>query len=682
LKRPAVPGLPALVLSAALAKSQKWCTNIDPAVSIIIINWNATRLTFECVRQIWANTDDLHFEIIIVDNGSRPEQVRPLKSLGRGVRVMELGANRFFGEANNIAAETAKGRHLCFLNNDAFVRPGWLRSLVDVLDQAPDAGAVGPLFLFPDNTIQEAGAVMDERGYPVRLGRGSTLDAVEFLVPKTVDYVSAAMLLVSRELFLAVGGFDLAYEPAYYEDVDLCFKIRAFGKRVYYCPDAQVVHVEGSAVNGDPVAIARRTALGDLNRDKFTARWGAYLESRSTSDLVRIGHALKVHDRSPMSIPDGAKITAGAKTAAIFTPFLLTPGGGERYLLTLASAMTADYAVTLVTPHQYSSLRLLQLGREFSIDLSSCAITTEECFLSGPCPDLMVTLGSHIIPSIAARSRNSLYVCQFPFHLSLEEIRANKGLLAGYRAIVTYSEYVKTHVLAQLSAHQLPSMSVEVVHPPVPPMVGDGNAKRRVILSVGRFYVGGHNKRHDTMIRAFRAVLERLGSGVELHLAGSSMPMPEHMDHLNRLRELADGLPVVFHVNASPEKLSELYRDAAIYWHGTGLEADLERHPEEAEHFGITIVEAMAAECVVLAFNSGGPREVVTHGVDGFLYGSMEELLNLTLGILEDRCEDRRKAIGTAARARASTFFPHHFVRRVRELAAQPVERIPERAED
>src|SRR5206468_2751084 len=105
----------------------------------------------------WANTIGVRYEIIIADNGSDPGELSSLVALGTGVRLLKLGVNRFFGEANNIAAEHAKGRYLCLLNNDAFGQPGWLQQLVNCMQAHPHAGAVGPLFLFPDGTVQEAG---------------------------------------------------------------------------------------------------------------------------------------------------------------------------------------------------------------------------------------------------------------------------------------------------------------------------------------------------------------------------------------------------------------------------------------------------------------------------------------------------------------------------------------------
>jgi GT2 family glycosyltransferase len=110
-----------------------------------------------------------------------------------GVRLLELGCNRYFGEANNIAAEAASGRYLCLIKNHAFVQPGWLGELIEPLVNDPAIGGAGPLFLFPDGTIQEAGAVINDGGYPVRFGRGNRLDAAGTLQPKIVDCASGLL---------------------------------------------------------------------------------------------------------------------------------------------------------------------------------------------------------------------------------------------------------------------------------------------------------------------------------------------------------------------------------------------------------------------------------------------------------------------------------------------------------
>jgi glycosyltransferase involved in cell wall biosynthesis len=350
----------------------------------------------------------------------------------------------------------------------------------------------------------------------------------------------------------------------------------------------------------------------------------------------------------------------------IFTPYMLTPGGGERYLLTVAMALSRDHDVTLVTPQPYSRLRLRNLGCEFGLDLSACATEIVANLAELPEFDVMVTMGNLIVPPIAALARSNIFLCQFPFAPPPEEWLRGE-ILSGYDQIVVYSDYARHHVLGALASNGLPELPVTVVYPPVPWMGGDAQRKKPMILTVGRFFVGGHVKRHDLLIEAFRALLARHGDGVEFHIAGSSMARPEDIDYLERLRAMAQDLPVVLHINCTASKLAALYRDAAIYWHATGLGADLDQHPEHAEHFGISIVEAMSAECVAFAFDAGGPREVITDGVDGFLYGATGELVARTLDALSPADADRRIRIGKAAGLRASAFAEHRFIDQMRE---------------
>ena len=277
----------------ALARinAARWCTHEAPDVSIIIINWNAAEMTARCVHHLWQVTTGTKYEILVVDNGSAPREAAQLAKLASGVRVLALGVNRYFGEANNIAAERAAGAYLCFLNNDAFPREGWLDPLLDALRTDPVLGAAGPKFLFPDGRLQEAGAAVDENGYPVRFGRLLDAPAEAFSEAREVDYISAAALLVPKTLFEAAGGFDLTFEPAYYEDTDFCFRLRLLGRTVQYCPASEVMHIEGARTD-DRARAAYRKALGDFNRGKFVARWGDYLRERSQADLERLRASL------------------------------------------------------------------------------------------------------------------------------------------------------------------------------------------------------------------------------------------------------------------------------------------------------------------------------------------------------------------------------------------------------
>jgi len=653
--------------ATALRRIQTWCTSNSPDVSIVITNLNTSAMTLECVRQIWANTEGISYEIVIVDNGSDPNNLATLRILGQseGVRLLELGCNRFFGEANNIAVERAAGRYVCLLSSDTFAQPNWLRSLVDCFEETQEAGAVGPLFLRPDKSIQEAGRSVDQHGFCVPLGHGESSNRNEYRTGKSVDYIPADALLLNRETYTDVGGFDFAYEPASYEDMDLCFKLQAIGKKVLLCPAAVVVRGPDAALD-DPKEDQRKQGLYDVNREKFVARWCEYLRTRAPEAARKVASNF-IRDRE---LPATTVRSRTKPTAAIFTPFVITPGGGERYILTLAWALTKEFSVTVVTPYPYSRLRLRQIGIEFDIDLSVCDVMTTHEFQLLPQFDFMVAMGNHIVPSTQLLAGRGAYMCQFPFRLSSEITAAEKASLGDYATIIVNSEYTKACAYNALSVHQMPALPIQIVYPPVPQLGGDARKKKNSILAVGRFFVGAHSKRHDLMIEAFRSLSNDGSLGdIELHLAGSSVPNPEQMAYLNGLKAMADGLKVFFHVNVPSPQLHQLYRDAAVYWHATGLGADLDRYPEKAEHFGISLVEAMSAECAPLAFNAGGPREIIQHSVDGLLYSSVDELVEMTRTLLDPENKPRRVALGRSAGRRAAAFSVDRFVDEVRKMA-------------
>ncbi|WP_294539539.1 glycosyltransferase [uncultured Rhodoblastus sp.] len=663
-----IDGTAAFATSAALALARKWCAEDDPLVSILIVNWNAAALTLECIRQVWSQTSAVPYEIIVVDNGSAELDVQHLRQLAKGVRLIELGCNRFFGEANNIAAEAASGKYLCLLNNDAFVMEGWLAPLVEKLEGDPEVAAAGPLFLYPDATVQEAGARIDGTGIPERFGRGEKTPTAETLEEKQVDYISAALLLVSRDNFVLSGGFDMKYEPAYYEDTDLCFKFRALGKKVIYEPRSRTVHVEGASANADAAAELRRRYLGDLNRNKFLSRWGNYLQNRDAAALAAaLPQFLPGGDPRPFP---GSAIGAGKPTAVLYTPVDLTSGGGERYLLSLGIALADRYNIKLATRYRYSRLRLQQLSCEFGVDLSPIILTDEAAMLAGEKPALFVAMGIHVIPPIEPIGEFNIYHCQFPFEMDPLPSDAEFASLERFQKVIVNSEFTRGHYRKSLPLKTGEDRPVvEIVSPPVPAFIGDATAKKGMILSVGRFFVGGHNKRQDAMIDAFKSLWRGPGDPLELHLAGAAMPSAKSMDHLFRLMEEAEGYPIHFHINASREKLAELYRDSAIYWHAAGYGTNLDAHPSRAEHFGISLVEAMSAQVVPIAFNAGGPAEIISHRENGFLYGDKQELIALSREALDPDAEPQRIRLARAAALRARDFSETVFQNRVREIA-------------
>jgi glycosyltransferase involved in cell wall biosynthesis len=195
-----------------------------------------------------------------------------------------------------------------------------------------------------------------------------------------------------------------------------------------------------------------------------------------------------------------------------------------------------------------------------------------------------------------------------------------------------------------------------------------GAPAKPYILSVGRFFAGQHNKQHLAMIDAFRALVDGGLEGWELRLVGGVTPGSVHASYLKAVQAAAQGLPIHVEAGLPFGELVRRYQGAALYWHAAGLGADEESNPIRAEHFGITTVEAMAAGCVPVVIAHGGQLELVNHGVDGYLWRTLDELRSHTLELLRD--EDRRRQMAAAAQAKARHFDHAHFVARLAETLA------------
>ena len=218
----------------------------------------------------------------------------------------------------------------------------------------------------------------------------------------------------------------------------------------------------------------------------------------------------------------------------------------------------------------------------------------------------------------------------------------------------------------------------EVVHPPVEAIDAPSSIdrpssfprkrestltaayKRPEILSVGRFFVGGHSKNHQMMIETFARMIrrERL-TGWTLRLIGASGSAPADRVYLAGLRSLAGGLPVQIETDVDITRVREAYRRASIYWHAAGFGQNEKRAPEAFEHFGIAPVEAMSAGAVPVVFDGGGVRETVEDGESGYLWRSASQLRKISWRLI--RHASLRNRLAAAAVARSKEFSPEKF---------------------
>jgi GT2 family glycosyltransferase/glycosyltransferase involved in cell wall biosynthesis len=221
-----------------------------PRASIVIPVFDQLHHTRRCLQALSAQAHAASFEVIVVDDGSGDGTEAYCAGVA-GLRYHRRASNGGFIAACNDGAVLARGEFLVFLNNDTVPQPGWLDALLRTFDAVPGAGLVGAQLVFPNGTLQESGGVVFADGSGWNYGRGGSPNDPRHAYLRDSDYVSGAAIAIRRGVFERLGGFDVRYAPAYYEDTDLAFAVRGAGLRVLVQPAAKVVHDEGGTAGTD-----------------------------------------------------------------------------------------------------------------------------------------------------------------------------------------------------------------------------------------------------------------------------------------------------------------------------------------------------------------------------------------------------------------------------------------------
>lgn len=581
---------------------------IGEKISVVILNWNKSLMTIQCVLTLIKNSYSNQLEIIVVDNGSRDEEFRKLLAL-RGlnqVKIIRNKTNRYYGEANNIGVEASSYDYICLLNNDAFVGVDWDKHLIEELESDEAIGGVGPKFLFPNGKLQEAGGMLNPCGQNVQVGKGLDPNLPFFNRTADVTHISAACFLLKKSTFERVNGFDFRYEPAYFEDADLTAKIATLGLKIRYVPKSEVIHVENATSKEPDIGFNFGSLIG-TNRMKFVERWG---------DFLRGGKAPFVPDFTKeynKSEVEGSN----DKVAVIYSPYNLTPGGGERYVLSLAiSARDNGYKTYFCSPEKYSKYRLHTIAHELGLDVHNIALMGEEELHSRLDVSLFIAMSNELSPSIKAKGlEKNIYHCQFPFPMSDWHQTNCIDNVTDYDIVIVNSEFTKQAYQREAKKFFVAIPNVEVISPPVDMIDNiakptDGIVR---ILNVGRFIAGGHCKKQKELVKAFNLLYKQLKiKGIEskFTLVGSLGSGEDDRKYLKEIQDIS-GNNVDIVLNASRETIIQKYQESDFYWHGTGIGEDIDKSPEVFEHFGITPVEAMSAGCIPIVWHEGGPREVI-----------------------------------------------------------------------
>jgi O-antigen biosynthesis protein len=274
-----------------------------PLVSLLIPTRDRANILETCVRSVLTHTTYQPYEIVIIDNDSQDAATHRLFEelrIESAVRIMASPGPFNFSALNNVAARKAKGSIIGLLNNDLeVIDGGWLDEMV-ALASRPEVGCVGCKLLYPDGHIQHAGICLGIgglAGHGHRHALGNALGYMHRLrMLQNVSAVTAACLLMRKEVFFQVGGLDDKKLTVAYNDVDLCLKVMAAGYRNVCTPFAELIHHESISRGGDYVPAKARRFCRESN--VVRRRWGAEL----FADPYYSPHL--THDREDFSVRD------------------------------------------------------------------------------------------------------------------------------------------------------------------------------------------------------------------------------------------------------------------------------------------------------------------------------------------------------------------------------------------
>ncbi len=341
--------------------------------------------------------------------------------------------------------------------------------------------------------------------------------------------------------------------------------------------------------------------------------------------------------------------------------------GGEKYMLTLAECLSLEHSVTIFWDKDKENDIRDKAKHRFNFDLANItfapsifnsSISFVERFLESKKYDLIFFLSDGSIPFLA---------CPVIIHFQspVEWVKVSfktRVKMSFIHEVICNSFFTKYYIDRKFNIQS------KVIYPPVDVYISKNTVKKeKIILNVGRFginHAGSSYKKQDILAEAF-AKLKRRGVN-DWKLVFIMSLRDEDKKSFNSFQKKYQSLPIEYVINPSGEKLWDYYSKASIYWHASGYGENLEEHPDRAEHFGISTVEAMGSGAVPLVYNAGGQKEIVSHGKTGFLWNTPQELLEYTQNLISDKT--KLAFLAQAAKHAAQKYQKEDFCKSIKGL--------------
>lgn len=351
----------------------------------------------------------------------------------------------------------------------------------------------------------------------------------------------------------------------------------------------------------------------------------------------------------------------------VFDPYLDDLGGGEKYMMTIAECLSKNHQVEIFWNEKNDLDALLQ---RFSLDLSRVKVVRNifepnfskiKRITESKKYDVIIILSDGSIPFVLSKK---LFI-----HVQQPLGRINQQkLIARIKSSRVNTLFYNSKYTRSFNQKNFKTRSL-VIYPPVT-IFSKKTKKENIILTVGRFRVKDvvtktdDYKKLPVMIQAFKELVKNGLNNWKLTLAVSIQEKDKSA--FEEIEKSAKDFPIDFLINKSNDELWEIYSRAKIYWHASGFGEDLVKHPEFAEHFGISTVEAMGAGAVPVVINAGGQKEIVENNINGFLWNNLNELKEKTLELT--RNESLLNKISIKASKSSLKFSKERFCKEINEL--------------